>query len=135
MPPPPAEPPAETDATEPSSIAATSADGSQDAELEAAIAAIRASKDLPRPPYPTLPNLNSPGPIQAKVTSVQTYIEKLSYNQGGLIIPNRHKLAAVIKTNTLWSSSGTQTPTGPSALVDDQNISTGCDQRTSSYKT
>ena len=46
--------PAETDATEPSSIAATS-DGSQDAELEAAIAAIRASKDLPRPPYPTLP--------------------------------------------------------------------------------
>ena len=76
--------PAETDATEPSSIAATSADGSQAAELEAAIAAIRASKDLPRPPYPTLPNLNSPGPIQAKVTSVQTYIEKLSYNFTGV---------------------------------------------------
>ena len=76
--------PAETDATEPSATAATSADGSQDAELEAAIAAIRASKDLPRPPYPTLPNLNSPGPIQAKVTSVQTYIEKLSYNFTGV---------------------------------------------------
>ena len=30
----------------------------QDAELEAAIAAIRGNKDLPRPPYPTLPNMN-----------------------------------------------------------------------------
>ena len=29
-----------------------------DAELEAAIAAIRGNKDLPRPPYPTLPNMN-----------------------------------------------------------------------------
>ena len=29
-----------------------------DAELERAIAAIRGNKDLPRPPYPTLPNMN-----------------------------------------------------------------------------
>ena len=44
----------------------------QDAELEAAIAAIRATKDLPRPPYPTLPNLNAPGSMQSKVNAVQT---------------------------------------------------------------
>ena len=44
----------------------------QDAELEAAIATIRATKDLPRPPYPTLPNLNAPGSMQTKVNSVQT---------------------------------------------------------------
>ena len=76
--------PAETDATEPSATAATSADGSQDAELEAAIAAIRASKDLPRPPYPTLPNMNAPAPMSAKVAAVQAYIEKLSYNFTGV---------------------------------------------------
>ena len=56
----------------------------QDAELEAAIAAIRATKDLPRPPYPNLPNLNGPGSMQAKVNSVQTYIEKLQYNFTGV---------------------------------------------------
>ena len=55
-----------------------------DAELEAAIAAIRANKDLPRPPYPTLPNLNSSATMSVKVTSVQTYIEKLSYNFTGV---------------------------------------------------
>ena len=56
----------------------------QDAELEAAIAAIRATKDLPRPPYPNLPNLNGPGSMQTKVNSVQTYIEKLQYNFTGV---------------------------------------------------
>mmetsp|Transcript_15696 Transcript_15696/g.35175 ORF Transcript_15696/g.35175 Transcript_15696/m.35175 type:complete len:320 (-) Transcript_15696:505-1464(-) len=55
-----------------------------DTELEAAIAAIRANKDLPRPPYPTLPNLNSAATMSAKVSSVQTYIEKLSYNFTGV---------------------------------------------------
>ena len=56
----------------------------QHAELEAAIAAIRATKDLPRPPYPNLPNLNGPGSMQTKVNSVQTYIEKLQYNFTGV---------------------------------------------------
>jgi len=55
-----------------------------DAELEAAIAAIRGNKDLPRPPYPTLPNMNAPAPISAKVAAVQAYIEKLSYNFTGV---------------------------------------------------
>ena len=55
-----------------------------DAELEAAIAAIRGNKDLPRPPYPTLPNLNAPGSMQNKVLAVQTYIEKLQYNFTGV---------------------------------------------------
>lgn len=50
----------------------------QDAELEAAIAAIRATKDLPRPPYPSLPNLNGPGSMQAKVNSVQTRVRPLT---------------------------------------------------------
>ena len=36
--------------------------GAADAELEAAIAAIRGNKDLPRPPYPTLPNMNGKWP-------------------------------------------------------------------------
>ena len=51
---------------------------------QAAIAAIRATKDLPRPPYPTLPNLNAPGSMQNKVLAVQTYIEKLQYNFTGV---------------------------------------------------
>jgi len=55
-----------------------------DAELEAAIAAIRGTKDLPRPPYPTLPNMNAPAPMSAKVAAVQAYIEKLSYNFTGV---------------------------------------------------
>ena len=55
-----------------------------DAELEAAIAAIRGNKDLPRPPYPTLPNMNTPAPMSAKVAAVQAYIEKLSYNFTGV---------------------------------------------------
>lgn len=55
-----------------------------DAELEAAIAAIRGNKDLPRPPYPTLPNMNAPAPMSAKVAAVQAYIEKLSYNFTGV---------------------------------------------------
>lgn len=56
----------------------------QDAELEAAIAAIRGNKDLPRPPYPTLPNMNAPAPMSAKIAAVQAYIEKLSYNFTGV---------------------------------------------------
>lgn len=55
-----------------------------DAALEAAIAAIRGNKDLPRPPYPTLPNMNAPAPISAKMAAVQAYIEKLSYNFTGV---------------------------------------------------
>jgi len=55
-----------------------------DAELEAAIAAIRGNKDLPRPPYPTLPNMNAPAPMSAKIAAVQAYIEKLSYNFTGV---------------------------------------------------
>ena len=55
-----------------------------DAELEAAIAAIRGNRDLPRPPYPTLPNMNAPAPMSAKVAAVQAYIEKLSYNFTGV---------------------------------------------------
>jgi len=55
-----------------------------DAELEAAIAAIRGNKDLPRPPYPTLPNMNAPAPMSAKLAAVQAYIEKLSYNFTGV---------------------------------------------------
>jgi len=62
----------------------TAAAKDNDAELEAAIAAIRANKDLPRPPYPTLPNLNTSATMAAKVTAVQTYIEKLSYNFTGV---------------------------------------------------
>lgn len=54
------------------------------ARAQAAIAAIRATKDLPRPPYPTLPNLNAPGSMQNKVIAVQTYIEKLQYNFTGV---------------------------------------------------
>jgi len=56
----------------------------EDAELEAAIAAIRARKDLPRPAYPMLPNLSTPGPMSGKVQAVQSYIEKLSYNFTGV---------------------------------------------------
>jgi hypothetical protein len=52
--------------------------------LEAAIAAIRGNKDLPRPPYPTLPNMNAPAPMSAKIAAVQAYIEKLSYNFTGV---------------------------------------------------
>lgn len=52
--------------------------------LEAAIAAIRGNKDLPRPPYPTLPNMNAPAPMSAKLAAVQAYIEKLSYNFTGV---------------------------------------------------
>jgi len=55
-----------------------------EAELEAAIAAIRLRKDLPRPAYPMLPNLSTPGPMAAKVQAVQAYIEKLSYNFTGV---------------------------------------------------
>ena len=55
-----------------------------DAELEAAIAAIRGNKDLPRPAYPTLPNLNSSASMSQKIVAVQTYIEKLSYNFTGV---------------------------------------------------
>ena len=55
-----------------------------DAELEAAIAAIRGNKELPRPPYPTLPNMNAPAPMSAKIAAVQAYIEKLSYNFTGV---------------------------------------------------
>ena len=53
-------------------------------QLEEAIAAIRGNKDLPRPPYPTLPNMNAPAPMSAKVAAVQAYIEKLSYNFTGV---------------------------------------------------
>ena len=56
----------------------------EDKELEAAIAAIKLRKDLPRPPYPMLPNLSAPGPMAAKVQAVQSYIEKLSYNFTGV---------------------------------------------------
>ena len=55
-----------------------------DSELEAAIAAIRGNKDLPRPPYPTLPNLSAPTPMPTKVQAVQACIEKLSYNFTGV---------------------------------------------------
>ena len=58
--------------------------GVDDAEIEAAIAAIRVKKDLPRPPYPTLPNLAAPAPMSAKIAAVQAYIEKLSYNFTGV---------------------------------------------------
>lgn len=57
---------------------------SSDADLEAAIASIKASKDLPRPPYPTIPNLNVNAQMSTKLASVQTYIEKLSYNFTGV---------------------------------------------------
>ena len=81
----------------------------QDAELEAAIAAIRATKDLPRPPYPNLPNLNGPGSMQTKVNSVQTYIEKMQYNFTGVnyfdIRKNRPMTYA-----TLGSNSGLAEP-------------------------
>ncbi len=55
-----------------------------DAELEAQIAAIRGNKDLPRPPYPTVPNLSAPAPMTSKVAAVQAYIEKLAYNFTGV---------------------------------------------------
>jgi hypothetical protein len=55
-----------------------------EADLVAAIAAIRLRRDLPRPAYPMLPNLSTPGPMAAKVQAVQAYIEKLSYNFTGV---------------------------------------------------
>ena len=64
--------------------AAPSADPFAQSELDAAIAAIKGNKDLPRPPYPTLPNLSAPTPMQTKVQGVQSYIEKLSYNFTGV---------------------------------------------------
>lgn len=64
--------------------AAASADPFAQSELDAAIAAIKGNKDLPRPPYPTLPNLSAPTPMQTKVQGVQSYIEKLSYNFTGV---------------------------------------------------
>ena len=53
-------------------------------QLEAAIAAILGNKDLPRPPYPTLPNMNAPAPMSAKLAAVQAYIEKLADNCTGV---------------------------------------------------
>jgi len=76
--------PAEDESEGESESEITAAAKDNDAELEAAIAAIRANKDLPRPPYPTLPNLNSSSTMAAKVTAVQTYIEKLAYNFTGV---------------------------------------------------
>ena len=60
--------------------------GLDDAEIEAAIAAIRMQKadELPRPPYPSLPNLTGDAPMNAKIAGVQAYIEKLSYNFTGV---------------------------------------------------
>lgn len=65
-------------------VEALKAAGLDDAEIEAAIAAIRVQKDLPRPPYPMLPNLAGDAPMSAKVAAVQGYIEKLSYNFTGV---------------------------------------------------
>jgi hypothetical protein len=60
--------------------------GVSDAEIEAAIAAIRVQKadDLPRRPYPSLPNLAAGAPMSAKIAAMQAYIEKLSYNFTGV---------------------------------------------------
>lgn len=60
--------------------------GVEDSEIEAAIAAIRVQKaeDLPRPPYPSLPNLSAGVPMSAKIAAMQAYIEKLSYNFTGV---------------------------------------------------
>ena len=41
---------------------------------QAAIAAIRANKDLPRPPYPTLPNLNSSATMAAKASAARLLV-------------------------------------------------------------
>ena len=46
-----------------------------DAELEAAIAAIRGNEDLPRPPYPTLPNMNgAPRTLIARDSALDFFI-------------------------------------------------------------
>ena len=46
-----------------------------DAELEAAIAAIRGNKDLPRPPYPTLPNMNgAPRTLMARDSALDFFL-------------------------------------------------------------
>jgi len=71
--------------------------GIDDVDIEAAIAAIRVQKDLPRPAYPTLPNLSAPSPISAKVAAVQAYIEKLSYNFTGVDYFDVRKHRAVNK--------------------------------------
>ena len=72
----------ETEARAPAD--ATSTADTEDTDLAAAIAAIRGNKDLPRPAYPTLPNLGSSASMTAKVFAVQGYIEKLSYNFTGV---------------------------------------------------
>jgi hypothetical protein len=76
--------PSDGEAADSGSDKAAPAPPVDDSELEAAIAAIRGNKDLPRPPYPTLPNLSAPTPVPAKVQAVQSYIEKLSYNFTGV---------------------------------------------------
>jgi len=58
---------AEEDSEEDSEPETAPAAKDDDAELEAAIAGIRANKELPRPPYPTLPNMNSSASMCVKV--------------------------------------------------------------------
>ena len=71
--------------------------GIEESDIVAAIAAIRVQKDLPRPQYPTLPNLTAPSPISAKVAAVQAYIEKLAYNFTGVDYFDVRKHRAVNK--------------------------------------
>lgn len=53
----------------------------EESDFDAAVAALRIRKDLPRPPYPTPPNLAvSTASVESKVVAVQAYIEKLGYN-------------------------------------------------------
>ena len=55
--------------------------GVSDAEIEAAIAAIRVQKadDLPRRPYPSLPNLAAGAPMSAKIAAMQALFVALGY--------------------------------------------------------
>ena len=53
----------------------------EESDFDAAVAALRIRKDLPRPPYPTPPILAvSTASVESKVVAVQAYIEKLGYN-------------------------------------------------------
>ena len=66
----------EGDASEPDEVSdpdqENAAPKDSDAELEAAIAAIRGNKDLPRPPYPTLPNMNGAEQLPSRLGAAQS---------------------------------------------------------------
>lgn len=59
------------------------ADAAGDAQLQEAIARIRADKDLPQPPLPTPPSLALHAKPADKLRAVQAYIERLQYNYTG----------------------------------------------------